>query len=186
MNRRHLLMAAGLALSAALAWFGNPGTPPDIAEAVVRGGGAARPSDAMPRTEAAVAKSRVTALPPAPPILALLDRRAVSLPQRDGHRPQAMFSARSWAPPAAAAMAAQSPLPAPAPTAPPLPFTYIGKQSRDGQLEVFLAEGEKVHVLRLHSLVETLYRVDAIGPNTVSFTYLPLNATQMLSIGASD
>jgi hypothetical protein len=174
MTPRHLLMVAGLALASGLAWFGNRGDTSDLAEAVVRDGHRA----AAPRPEPARAATGASALP----ILALADRAPVLAPSRDDRR--RLFAAQTWAMPAAPAPVASTPPQAPA--APTLPFSYIGRQSQGGQVEVFLAEGDQVHVVRAHTLLENGYRVDAITPTAVSFTYLPMNATQQLSIGASD
>jgi hypothetical protein len=190
MTPRHLLLLTGVAMASALLWFGNRGIDAEPAEPVLRA------ADHAPAATArsAATPARTATLPAGLPILALLDRASVITPGREAAPAERLFTARSWAPPAAAQAAAASGS-APAPVAPALPFSYIGRQMRSaqngqngqgGQVEIFLAQGDQVHVVRLHSLLDNSYRVDAISATAISFTYLPLNTTQQLSIGASD
>jgi hypothetical protein len=87
------------------------------------------------------------------------------------------FARRSFAPKAEAA-----------PTAPPLPFRYVGKMIEDGRLEVFLARGEESYSVTAGSKrgekLGTEYRVDKVTENRVTFTYLPLKIQQTLEIPA--
>ncbi|HEV3009021.1 MAG TPA: hypothetical protein VGX52_08315 [Burkholderiales bacterium] len=69
------------------------------------------------------------------------------------------------------------------PSAPPLPFQYIGKWTQGEKTEVLL--------LREHELVSIEpgkklgdYRVDEIGESRISFTYLPLKMKQTLDLPA--
>ena len=78
------------------------------------------------------------------------------------------------------------PPPAPPPTAPPLPFTYLGKAVGEGAWEVYLARGDKTYIVHPKEVVDGVYRVDAIAPPTITFTYLPLNQVQQLNIGVFD
>jgi hypothetical protein len=71
------------------------------------------------------------------------------------------------------------------PSAPPLPFTYIGKKLEQGVWEVFLNLGDKTLVASAGSTIENLYRVDEIIPPHLTMTYLPLGVSQSLSIGES-
>ena len=87
------------------------------------------------------------------------------------------FAQKSFAPPAAAA----APPPPAKPTAPPLPFAYLGKVIEDGKLAVFLARGgESLSVKPGDTLGE--YRVDAVTENEIRFTYLPLKTKQSLPL----
>jgi hypothetical protein len=74
------------------------------------------------------------------------------------------------------------------PTAPPLPFRYLGKMIEDGELQVFLARGEESYTLRegqkKGQKVDEQYRVDKVTGNQVTFTYLPLKIQQTLEIPA--
>lgn len=180
MNTRHLLMAASLCLAAALAWSGNRNNssdPAGPAEPVVHE--AARPPRVLAQHEAGGSTEL--------PVLALLERGSAPAggPQgQDGQHARRLFGAHSWAPRAAPVAPVIAPMAQAA--APALPFSYIGRKTQGGQVEVFLSQGDTVHVVRVASLIESTYRVDAISPTAVSFTFLPLNTTQQLSIGASD
>lgn len=85
------------------------------------------------------------------------------------------FAVRSWAPPPPPAAAA--------PTAPPLPFTFLGKQYEDEAWVVFLGWQDRVYIVREGDAIDGQYRVDAIRPPTLTLTYLPLPQVQTLSIG---
>jgi hypothetical protein len=90
------------------------------------------------------------------------------------------FSRRSFEP--APAKAEPS---APAkPTAPELPFTYLGKVIDDGKLEVFLGRGEDSYSVAAGRKIGTDYRVDKVTETSVTFTYLPLKTKQVLDIPA--
>lgn len=73
----------------------------------------------------------------------------------------------------------------PAPTAPPLPFTVLGKKFESGAWEVYLAKGDQTYIATEGALVADDYRVSAILPTQITFTYLPLNTKQNLPTGAS-
>ncbi len=94
-----------------------------------------------------------------------------------------IFGVQNWTPPPPPP---PKPLPPPPPTAPPLPFTYLGKKSEDQIWEVYLARGEKTYIVREKSLIEQEYRIDSIKPPTLTLTYLPLNQVQSLTIGGTD
>lgn len=71
----------------------------------------------------------------------------------------------------------------PAPTAPPLPFVYMGKILNDGNRAVFLTRNDKPYIARAGDVLDGTYRVDAIQPPTLELTYLPLSQKQTLDIG---
>ena len=93
-----------------------------------------------------------------------------------------LFAAHSWTPPPPP----KAPEPIAQPTAPPLPLTYLGKQMRDGRASVFLAWGERTFIVESGTQLDTTYRVEAIEPNRVRLTYLPLNQTQWLTFGVTE
>lgn len=86
--------------------------------------------------------------------------------------------------PASTPVAAVPP-PAP-PTAPPLPFVAIGSiegtDATGGHLVAFLQQQETLLVVRKGESIGQSYRVEAITPDKVEFTYLPLNQRQSLSL----
>lgn len=90
-----------------------------------------------------------------------------------------LFADRSWTPAPSPVIAPEPPLP----TAPALPFTYLGKQLENNQWRVFLGLAEQIFVVSEGSTINDLYKVDAIAPPNLSLTYLPLGQSQSLSIG---
>lgn len=119
------------------------------------------------------------------PLDALVERDLLILrrPSNSNHPPD-LFARLSWSPPPPPVTAQPMP-PVVAPTAPALPFTFIGKKLDDGVWEVYLAQGEKSYVLREGSLIDSTYRIEKIAPPNLSLTYLPLGQTQNLPIGES-
>lgn len=188
MKTRHLLMLAGVAGAAWLAFFGDKSADTDAAGPVARRPALPPSSIAAPAGErvsgsstlieaeshAAQGKGEVH-------ILALQPRAELMSMAGSEH---GLFAGRSAAPSLAALK--QVTAPAPAPTAPPLPFTYLGKQLSGGHMEVYLARGDEVFVVRDNSVIQNTYRVEAIRPPTLSFVYLPLNEIQRLSIGVTN
>lgn len=90
-----------------------------------------------------------------------------------------IFSGKSWYVPPPA------PIPVP-PSAPPIPFTYMGKIVEDGIPLFFLSKQERSYSVKPGDILDGTYRVDAIETGTVTLTYLPLNIKQTLSIGATN
>ena len=117
--------------------------------------------------------------PAMPPQPAAADP-APSLALRSPSEAQAtnLFAVRSWQPPAPPP-AAQPP--APPPKAPPLPFTYIGRMTVDGQPVVFVNQGTDALTLRQGDVLPG-YRVEAISARALTFVYLPLNQRQQLNL----
>jgi len=75
------------------------------------------------------------------------------------------------------------PPPPPPPSAPPLPFRFMGVVRESGaRLHVFLSRGDRLYTVRQGEILDGDYRVEEISPEAVTFTYLPLNETQKLSI----
>lgn len=184
------LMAAGLLGAAGLAFFGDKTPSSEVAEPAERGAGvaaaravpaaraAATPSSASVSASSAVAVTVLGVLPRAQ----LVGESDAEFSAKDG-----VFQSQNWMPPPPApAMAQQAPPPPPAPSAPPLPFTVIGKAVGDGSWEVFLARADKTYVVRLHTVIDGQYRVETIAPPTMTLTYLPLKQVQQINIGVLD
>jgi hypothetical protein len=91
------------------------------------------------------------------------------------------FARRSFAP---QQQAAQSPAAPEKPTAPPLPFRYVGKAIEDGKLAVFLQRGEDSYSVSKGQKLDNEYRVDKVSETKILFTYLPLKQKQTLDIPA--
>lgn len=106
--------------------------------------------------------------------LGKLEGRAAEAPQSDP------FARRSFAEPVRAPQRARAQV-AEKPTAPPLPFRYLGKIIDEGKLAVFLARGEESLSVEPGQTVGE-YRIDQITENEIRFTYLPLKTKQSLPL----
>jgi hypothetical protein len=96
-----------------------------------------------------------------------------------------LFSAQSWyvAPPAPppAPVVVQAP---PAPTAPPLPFAYMGSYRPEGaQPTYFLTAGDRVYDVKVGDTLDSTYTVDAVRSGQLLLTYIPLKIQQSLAVG---
>jgi hypothetical protein len=95
------------------------------------------------------------------------------------------FSVQSWLPPPP-----PPPPPAPAvavqeapPSAPPLPFSYVGTLDRGkDKPQVFLANGDQLLIVSPGDVIDGRYRFESIAVTGAVFTYLPLNQKQMITI----
>lgn len=178
MNKRHGILAAALAIAGWLALFGDKSPMQDFAEPVVRKAAsqAAKPRDTGTKPAAAPLQRTQD-------ILALQPREALIGTTLENQPSTTLFNSHSWTPPPPPP---PKPPPPPPPSAPPLPFAYLGKKLEDNTWEVYLARGEQTFIARAQSLIEGAYRVDAIKPPIMTFTYLPLNQVQTLTIGGID
>jgi len=177
MKPRHIALGAALALAAGLVVFGD-NTPEDaVAEPVER-------APATPRARVAASRDA------APAILRLLPRETLigGDDDRFGQDGEGdpVFARQDWTPPPPPTPPAEATQPPPAPSAPPLPFTYIGKSLQEGRWEIYLARGERTYLVQEAAVIDGAYRVDAIKPPLLTLTYLPLNQVQQLNIGVFD
>lgn len=91
-----------------------------------------------------------------------------------------VFASKSWYVPPPPPKA----LPPPPPTAPPLPFTYMGKLSdTPGNLTIFLVRGDQVYTVKPGDVIDTIYRVEGVNAGQLTLTYLPLDVKQTINIG---
>jgi hypothetical protein len=97
----------------------------------------------------------------------------------------ALFAQHSWyvlppAPPPA------PPPPPPLPTAPPLPYTFVGSLAPGGDPPVFfLAHGDRVIDARVGDRLDGVYQLESAADGQLVFVYLPLNVRQSLAAGVS-
>lgn len=117
---------------------------------------------------------------PAPAAAALegLDLDRLTARTEEPSRPEKSidpFAPRSFSQPAA------EPGKPAKPSAPPLPFRYLGKMIEDGKLNVFLARGDDSLSVSAGQRIGE-YRVDRITEREVVFTYLPLKTKQSLPL----
>lgn len=142
--------------------------------------------DPSPSPLASVAPAREAAEPKAQPLR--LEELAHRL-ERRSLEPAAhlLFASKSWQPPAPPPKVEAAPPPPPppeppAPTAPPLPFSFLGAFEAEGATPVFyLAEADKVHTVSAGDTINALYRVDAVDAHGLVLVYLPLDIRQTLA-----
>lgn len=176
MKPRHLAMGAALVLAAGLVLFGDTAPDTELAEPVERAAATApaRAASASKGTEE-VAIARLV------PRETLIGASG----ERFGEGENSLFARHDWTPPPPPPSNAPPP-PPPPPSAPPLPFTYLGKSLQDGVWEIYLARGERTYLVRDGITIDGTYRVDAIRPPVLTLVYLPLGQAQQLNIGVFD
>jgi len=179
MKPRHIAMGAALLLAAGLVVFGD-NTPEDtVAEPVERAAQAPARSAAPAASTASTPSNAASDTA----ILRLLPRETlIGGDDRFGAADNALFARQDWTPPPPPP-SNEPPPPPPPPTAPPLPFTFIGKSLQDGAWEVYLARGDRTYLVRDQTTIDGTYRVDAIRPPVLTLTYLPLEQVQQINIG---
>ena len=92
-----------------------------------------------------------------------------------------LFASKSWMPPPT--VVAMAPIKPPPPSAPPLPFRYVGQMTdATGQLLVYLAQGDDVLLVKVGEQLAGSYRLYSIDDTKLVLTYIPLNQQQMLVI----
>lgn len=118
-----------------------------------------------------------------PPTLALesLQRQADAEPERNP------FAMTSWYTPAPAPAVIVAVAAAPEkPTAPALPYAYMGKLEQDaGQWIFYLVKGEQSFAVSKGETFDNIYRFEGIEQGKLAITYLPLSLKQWLPIGAA-
>lgn len=100
-----------------------------------------------------------------------------------------LFAARSWKVAPQLATVTEQPVNltpvVQVPTAPPMPFQFIGKLNDRTDLQVFLQNGEKIYVVRKGDVIDDTWRIEGISDVELSFVYLPLHLSQTLSVGST-
>ena len=100
-----------------------------------------------------------------------------------------LFAARSWkAAPTLASVTEKPVNVAPVvqvPTAPPMPFQFIGRIDDRTDLQVFLQNGEKIYVVRKGDVIDETWKIEGISDLELSLVYLPLHLSQTLSVGSA-
>jgi hypothetical protein len=182
MKPRHMLLAAALVTAAGLVAFGDKTPATEVAEPIARPARVAAPA---PRVEKAAGQGSEAA------ILRLASRDALVGEGKDAFKggDNDLFGHQDWTPPPPPPPKPSSsppppPPPPPPPTAPPLPFTYIGKSVSEGVWEVYLSRGTRTYLVHEKDVIDGMYRVTAIAPPMLTLIYLPLNEVQQLNIGA--
>lgn len=157
-------------VAAALAWLPEYWTPAgegDLSLAAVATPANAKAKGALPATPAAGKPAVIRDLSPAGDL----------------------FAARSWkAAPTLASVTEQPVNVTPvvqAPTAPPMPFQFVGRLDDRSDLQVFLQNGEKIYVVRKGDVIDETWRIEGISDRELSLVYLPMHLSQTLSVGSA-
>lgn len=91
-----------------------------------------------------------------------------------------LFPVQSWA--VVASPVNAKPAPLPPPTAPDVPFVYMGKlEDGPNGSQVFLMLNNKVYSISNGEQIDAVWRLDREDSQRLFFTYLPLNLPQILS-----
>ena len=93
-----------------------------------------------------------------------------------------VFQAKSWYVPPPP----PKPVPPPPPAPPPLPFIYMGKLLEGDRLTVFLTKQDRNFAVKAGDTLDGAYRVESVNARQVTFTYLPLNMQQTLTLGGAN
>jgi len=75
------------------------------------------------------------------------------------------------------------PPPPPKPTAPPMPFSYMGRYQESQAEIIMLVKGDRIYTVTSGDVVDNIYRVDGMVGGRVELTYLPLNIKQTIDTG---
>lgn len=190
MKPRHSLLIAGLAIAAWLALFGDKTPAGATVEPMSRAQAPALGNATAPANNVGVVRGAASIASTKGErdwaILALQPRGVLIGGQHNKKAADILFSSQTWTPPPTKP-SPLSPLSPPSPaTAPPLPFTYLGKKIEDSVWEVYLGRGDQTFIVRAQTTIEGAYRVDSINPPVLSLTYLPSNQVQTLAIGGLD
>lgn len=90
-----------------------------------------------------------------------------------------LFRTKSWyvAPPPPPAP------PPPVPVAPPLPFSFLGKEQKaGGKMTFFIADQNRVYLVHSGESLGNSYHVDGIENGKLALTYLPMKKKQYLDL----
>lgn len=183
--KKPVVMRVGLAVALlatlAAAWFA-PATSDDQVMVVER----------RPSAKAASSQVQSSSGSSAKPINANVEMLGVRDRSNAAADSSSLFEVPQWAvpkppppPPPPPVMAMPPPPPPPAPTAPPLPFRFMGRYVSNGQTTAFLEQGERSWAVKVGDSMDELYRVEGITENAVQLRYLPLNEVQLLEMGSA-
>lgn len=169
-----LLLAVLAATSALVIWDHWPGKAASTAAVIgaVERPTAAGKAGAPPRRAAAPDKGA------AGPVPDLLPRDAFEQGAAKGD----LFDTPA-PPPPPPPMVAEPP---PKPTAPPLPFTLLGRKLEEGRWEVYLAKMDQTYIVHVDDVIEGTYRVAEIRPPVMTLVHIPTDERQHLQIGGND
>lgn len=100
-----------------------------------------------------------------------------------------LFPSQRWSSAPGVATVTEQPVVAPVqamtPTAPVLPFQFVGRLADRLDQQVFLQSGEKLYVVRQGDVIDGTYRIEHISDTELNLVYLPLHLSQTLSVGSA-
>jgi hypothetical protein len=74
--------------------------------------------------------------------------------------------------------------PPPAPTAPPLPFAFMGSyRTQGGGAVYYLTAGDRVYDVKVGDTLDNTYSVDGVRSGQLLLTYMPLKIQQSIAVG---
>lgn len=111
-----------------------------------------------------------------------LEKLQRSRAAEDKSKVEDVFQAKSWYVPPPP----PKPVPPPPPAPPPLPFIYMGKLLEEDKLTVFLTKQDRHYAVKAGDTLDGAYRVESVNARQVTFTYLPLNMQQTLTLGGAN
>ncbi len=178
LNARQRLLVLGGLLLAVLAvgtWLGDKTTPSET-EVVAPSKSTSRTATSGGAPEGASSETLLVNLE----TLKSRDLGSVSRdPFATGAPPVSKSGRRKPGMPAAhASSVAQLP-----PSAPALPFTYMGKLISGKEITVFLTLGDRNLVVHEGDTIDALYRVEHIADSAITLVYLPLDQRQTIVMG---
>lgn len=93
-----------------------------------------------------------------------------------------LFQSKSWyvPPPPPPQASLLPPPPPPVPSAPQLPFRFIGRMIDRSDVTLFLTNNDRHYTAKLSDVLDGNYRVDKITETSAVLTYLPMNIQQEL------
>lgn len=141
------------------------------------------PSEAAGKAAASAAPDALASDAAAAAHAKLLSLRA-PLSLESNHDP---FTVSSWLPPPPPVEVPAAPVrPAP-PTAPPVPFTYVGQlDAKAAKPQVFLSNGDQLLIVSPGDVIDNQYRIESVSESDVVLTYLPLHERQVVAIPRED
>lgn len=70
----------------------------------------------------------------------------------------------------------------PVPTAPPLPFQYMGSMNEEGRQTIYLGHGDQALVAHAGEVIAQTYKVIEINGREIQFEHLPTGQRQLLGL----
>lgn len=106
------------------------------------------------------------------------DLSAIKRTVPDNIQTSGLFQSKTWYTPPPQQPA--NSLPPPLPSAPSLPFTFIGRMVDGNEVILFLSKNGRQYTVKANDVLDDTYRLDKITDSDAVLTYLPMNIQQTL------